>query len=102
MNRAQANHFGLLVCANDLVQRFRGPVFKAFDRTYRFTDVWQMGMRSQPNQFGIGKMVRANRSPLQIHDLDEASRSASFAGCETVSFYPPHRQLAARRLHAKS
>src|SRR5438034_9634489 len=40
MNRAQANHFGLLVCANDLVQRFRGPAFKAFDRTYRFTDMW--------------------------------------------------------------
>jgi len=40
MNRAQANHFGLLVCANDLVQRFRGPAFKAFDRTYRFTDLW--------------------------------------------------------------
>ena len=40
MDRAQANHLGLLVCANDLVQRFRGPTFKAFDRTYRFTDMW--------------------------------------------------------------
>jgi len=40
MSRTQANHFGLLVCANDLVQRFRGPAFKAFDRTYRFTDIW--------------------------------------------------------------
>ena len=40
MDRAQANHLGLLVCANDLVQRFRGPAFKAFDRTYRFTDMW--------------------------------------------------------------
>jgi hypothetical protein len=40
MDRAQANHLGLLVCANDLVQRFRGPAFKAFDRTYRFPDMW--------------------------------------------------------------
>ena len=40
MDRAQANHLGLLVCANDLVQRFRGPAFKAVDRTYRLTDMW--------------------------------------------------------------
>jgi hypothetical protein len=40
MDRAQANHLGLLVCANDLVQRFRGHAFKTFDRTYRFTDMW--------------------------------------------------------------